>query len=58
MEDPESYKIFNFREHTLKMDENDAPSPRLQSALKNMCVCVHTSNCFFRHHGKGRVYYS
>ena len=34
-EDPESYKIFNFREHTLKMEENDALGQGLQYALKN-----------------------
>ena len=33
--DPESYKIFNFREHTLKMEENDAPGQGLQYALKH-----------------------
>jgi hypothetical protein len=33
MEDPESYKIFNFREHTLKMEENDAPGQGLQSVF-------------------------
>jgi hypothetical protein len=34
MEDPESYKIFNFREQTLKMGANDAPGQGIQSALK------------------------
>jgi hypothetical protein len=32
---PESYKIFDFREYTLKMKENDVPGQWLQSALKN-----------------------
>jgi hypothetical protein len=36
MEDSQRYKIFNFREHTLKMEENDAPGQGLQYALKNM----------------------
>ena len=34
MEEPESYKIFNFREQTLQMGENDAPGQGLQYALK------------------------
>jgi hypothetical protein len=34
MEDPESYKIFNFREQTLKMGANDVPGSGLQYALK------------------------
>ena len=33
--DPESYKIFNFREQTLKMVANDAPGQGLKYALKN-----------------------
>jgi hypothetical protein len=35
MEDPEGYKTFNFREHTLKMGANDAPGQGLQPVLKN-----------------------
>jgi len=35
LEDPESYKIFNFCEQTLKMGANDAPGQGLQSAPKN-----------------------
>ena len=35
MEEPESYKIFNFRKQTLQMGENDAPGQGLQYALKN-----------------------
>ena len=53
MEDPESHKIFNFREYTLKMEENDAPGPGagLQSALK--CKKKQASTFLFLDINKG-----
>jgi hypothetical protein len=35
MEELESYKIFNFREQTLKMGANDAPGQGLNFVFKN-----------------------
>jgi hypothetical protein len=56
LEDPEhsphSHKIFNFREHTLKIEAKDAHGQGLQFAQTNM----HQSN-FLDNNSKGRVYY-
>jgi hypothetical protein len=43
------YKIFNFREQTLKMGANDAPGQGLQSALKTGIKLILLD--------KGRFYY-